>query len=201
MIKIKETDYIGKGNFQKCYMHPENKNLCIKIKIDENCKNIRVERELLYYEKIQSKKLKKIDYSFFAKYHGAVKTNLGEGFIYELIRDEVTNKVSKTLFDYLEMKNSPISDKVFVSELKKLKRAMIANDIIARDLTGKNICCKILSNNTIQLIIIDGIGHNEFFPFVDWFSFAAKIKINRVYKKKKLNSMQEHRKFYELKNN
>jgi len=199
MIEIKEENYFGKGEFQKCYIHPNNDNLCIKIKTNNNPNNKRVEIELEYFLRIQKKKLKNnSDYSFIVYYHGTQNTNLGEGYIYDLIRDETTNKISKTLFDYLKMENSPISDNIFMAELKKLKKKLIENKIVVRDLTGKNICCRILKDNTIQLIVIDGVGHREFFPFVNWFSLFSRIKTNRVYRKKKLNSINDHRSFYDI---
>ena len=38
MIHIQEHHYLGKGGFQKCYINPENDELCLKIKIDKNHK-------------------------------------------------------------------------------------------------------------------------------------------------------------------
>ncbi len=73
---------------------------------------------------------------------------------------------------------------------------------IIRDLMGKNICCKILKNKSIELIIIDGVGHRDFIPLVEWFHFFTKRKINKIFYKNKLNSMDEHRDwlaFYEAK--
>jgi len=188
MIQINETEYIGEGAFQKCYIHPDNENICLKIKINRH-KDPRVEREIKYYKKIQNKN----KLPFIAKYYGEINTNLGEASVYELIKDEVTNKVSLTLCDYLRMDNSPFSDELFISELERLKRSLIKHKVIVRDLMGKNICCKILKDNTIELIIIDGVGHRDFIPFVEWFRFFAKRKIEKIFLKKKLESMDEHR--------
>lgn len=187
MIQIEEKHYIGKGKLQKCFVHPDNENICLKINIDQ--KNPRVKREINYYNKIQ----KKFEIPFIAKYHGEKNTNLGVASVYDLIRDETTNKISLTLYDYLKMDNSPFSDELFISELEKLKRKMIEHKILASDLNGKNICCKILKNNSIDLVIIDGIGHRDFIPIVEWFHIFAKRKINKIFFKKKLYSMDEHR--------
>ena len=73
MIEIKEKHYIGKGGFQKCYVHPDKEAICLKIKIDENHKDPRVDREIAYYKKIQKKR----PLPFLAKYHGREATNLG----------------------------------------------------------------------------------------------------------------------------
>jgi len=199
MIEIEEKHYIGQGKLQKCYIHPDNDNLCLKIKIKEQYENPRVNREVKYYKKIQKKNIAN---PFFAKYHGEVNTNLGVANIYDLIKDETTNNVSLTMDHYLKMDNSPFSDELFISKLEKLKKQMIEHKIIIRDLMGKNICCKILKNKSIELIIIDGVGHRDFIPLVEWFHFFTKRKINKIFYKNKLKSMDEHRDwlaFYEAK--
>jgi len=190
MLEIKEKHYIGQGELQKCYRHPINENLCLKIKINEQYKNPRVNREVKYYKKIQRKN---IAFPFFANYYGEVNTNRGIANVYDLITDETTNNVSLTMYDYLKMDNSPFSDELFVSKLEELKKQMIAHKIIIRDLMGKNLCCKILKNNSMELIIIDGVGHRDFIPMVDWIHFCSKRKINKIFYKKKLNSMDDHR--------
>ena len=113
MINICEKYYIDKGALQKCYIHPENENLCIKVKIDENHKDhTRVDREVQYYKKIQKKNIKNC---FWAKYHETLDTNFGIGYVYDLIRDETTNEVSKTVSEYLSLDDCPISFNTFGS--------------------------------------------------------------------------------------
>ena len=190
MITLQNKHFINEGFFQKCYVHPDNDKLCLKIVKDSNPNDPRVIREIKYYHKIQRRN-KSMPY--LAKYHGQIKTNLGEAYVFDLIRDETTNNVSLTMYDYLFMENSSITDNQFLNELERLKKIMIKQKVIVRDLTGKNVCCRILKNNSFELIIIDGIGHRDFIPFVDWFRAFAKRKINKIYEVKKLHSMVEHR--------
>ncbi len=197
MLDLKEKFYIGKGDFQKCFIHPDNSNLCVKIKIDDNHKNDRVNKEVKYYEKIQNKRSKYFEYPFLAKFHGKEDTNLGVGFIYDLIRDETTNNVSLTLYDYLVMNESPFSDELFLDHLQKLKKQLIKHKVIVKDLTGKNICCKVLKNGCIELVIVDGVGHRDIIPFVEYIGIYRKMKINKIYRKKKLNSLDELRIFFD----
>ncbi len=189
MIQIEDKHYIGKGTFQKCYVHPNNNDICLKIKIDKHHQDPRVNREINYYKKIQ----KKADLSFIAKYHGETETNLGIASSYDLVRDETTHNVSLTLYDYLKMDCSPFSNDVFSTELKKLKAQLIKHKVIVRDLMGKNICCKVLNNKSVRLIIVDGVGHRDFVPLVEWFSFFTKRKINKIFLKKKLYAMDKHK--------
>jgi len=189
MIKIEEKFYIGQGSFQKCYVHPDNNNLCLKLRKNKHPNKFRIDQEIKYYKKIQ----KNTVLPFLAKYYGEETTNLGPASIHDLIKDETTNSVSLTIYDYLQMEKSPFSDELFVSEIKKLKNKLIKHKVMVRDLTGKNICCKILTDKSIELIIIDGVGHRDFIPLVEWIPFFTKRKINRTYMKKKLYSMDEHR--------
>jgi len=189
MINLSKKHYISQGKLQECYLHPENEKLCIKIRKDVSHEDVRVEREIKYYKMIQKKK----DFSinFFAKYHGQINTNLGTGNLFDLIRDETTNAVSSTLYDYLKIESSQ-DDQIF-KEILRIKEEMIKHKIIVRDMKAKNICCKIRRDNSLELIVIDGIGHRNFIPFVNWFKFAAKRKVNNIFTRRKLNSMEEQR--------
>ncbi len=197
MLILKEEHYIGEGDFQKCYVHPNNQNLCIKVKIKGNDSHNRVEKEIKYYERIQNKRSNYFEYPFLAKFYKKEETNLGTGFVYDLIRDETTNNISLTLYDYLIMDKSPYSDKLFLEHLKKLKEQLIKHKVIVRDLTGKNICCKVLKNGLIELVIVDGVGYKDIFPFVEYIGFYRRMKINKIYRKKKLNSLNELRTFFD----
>ena len=46
-----------------------------------------------------------------------------------------------------------------------------------------------------ELIIIDGIGHRDFFPLADWFNYFSKKKVERTFKRWKFNSLGEQREF------
>ncbi len=192
MIIINEQDYIAEGLARKVFYHPHNRDLCVKIGKPET-EVYHLYKEIKYYEKIKNKDVSKYDFAFYAKYHGEVETNLGIGFVYDLVKDETTQKISLTLRHYLEMKDSPISDKTIVKELEKLKMQMIKHKIFVSDLRARNICCKILKNNSVELIVIDGIGHRDFFPFADWFHYFAEKKVERRFRKANLHSLSAQR--------
>lgn len=179
MTIICKENFLAEGTYQECYIHPSNKNLCIKI--DKAPDQItRLSNEINYIKRISKKKIKDTDYIFFSRYKGQIETNLGKGYVYELIRDEQTQEVSKTLYYYLWlMEDNPIDNNKLDTAYSLLIDLMIKYKIVANDIRLKNICCKILSDNTIQLIHIDGLGHRDFLPLVDWFSFFTKKKVKR----------------------
>ena len=147
MIEIRDTHYISEGLARKVYLHPENNDLCIKIGkpgVDIH----HLYKEIKYYHKIKNKDSSKFGYMFYVKYHGEIETNIGTGFVYDLIKDETTKNISLTLRHYLEMSNSPFSDEKFVKGLDRLKFEMIKNKIFVGDLRARNICVKLLNNNS-----------------------------------------------------
>lgn len=192
MIIIKDEDFIAEGSSQKCYVHPEDINLCIKV-ITKDIKDTRLGYEINYTKKVSSKRLNNLDYLFFSKYHKEIKTNFGIGYVYDLIRDEDTGKVSRTMADYLLDENPRFSDETLQTTFNKLIDLMVKNKVVANDLYSNNICCKILKDESIQMIIIDGLGHTDTIPLVDWFSFFTRKKINRRLTRNHLNSLNKQR--------
>ncbi len=192
MIEIKDKHYISEGLARKVYYHPDNNNLCIKIGKPEVEVN-HLYKEIKYYHKIKNKDTSKFDYSFYVTYHGEVDTNLGTGFVYDLVKDETTQNISLTLRHYLEMDNSPFSDEQFLEGLNRLKSQMIQHKVFVGDLRARNICVKILKDKSIDLIVIDGIGHRDFFPLADWFQYFAKKKVERRFLKANLHSLEAQR--------
>ena len=178
MITIESKHLVAEGVYQKCFRHPSDDNLCIKIS-KKDIETSRVAYEVEYCEKISKKRIKKEDYQFFSKFHGTVETNLGKGYVFDLIKDETTQEVSKTLEYYLLHPDPEISDKTLKIVYERLIQLMVKYKIIANDIRSKNICCKILEDKTIELIHVDGLGHRDFLPLVDWFSYFAKKKIER----------------------
>jgi hypothetical protein len=188
MIKIDENKYIGRGANQKCYIHPGDDNLIVKVKIDPNDKDPRVYREIKYYKRIQ----KKGNLPFIAKYHGEIETNMGIASVFDLVRDENTNTISLSLHSYLRMEKCPYSHELFIQKLEELKQKLVHHKIVARDLSGANICCRILKDNSIELVLIDGVGHSNVIPLVEWFRHLTKRKMDKVFAEKNMHSMDEH---------
>lgn len=195
MILLDDQYYIAEGEIRKCYIHPSNEELCIKIPKPEITLEY-INKELIYFHKIRNKK--NFDYLFFSNFKGIKDTTLGKGYLFDLIRDENSNKISKTLQQYLEMENAPFSDEILMKGVLRLKEQMIRSKIFTRDLRPRNICCKILNNNTLEMIIIDGIGHRDFFPVADWFHYYSKKKVNRSFSKSKILNFSTQRKQFKL---
>ena len=95
-ILLSDEHIIAKGNARVCYLHPLNQNLCIKLPV--RAKSIRgIKKETNYYKFL---KKKNIDWTMIARYHGPIKTNLGVGEVFDLIRDD-DGSISKSMRYYL----------------------------------------------------------------------------------------------------
>lgn len=194
MLVLSKDHYIGEGEIRFCYYHPDDMNLCVKIPRENTTRNYTL-KEIKYFKKLSKRNKQKYSYKFFSDFQGEVLTTLGLGQKFDLIRDYSSNEVSKTLEHYL-LHSSKISDNKIESAIMTLKQMMIKHRVFTRDLRSRNICCRLVnSNNDIELIIIDGIGHRDFFPLADWFYFFSKKKVERIFERWKFNSLSDQRKF------
>lgn len=194
MLILNKDHYIGEGEIRLCYYHPDDMNLCVKIPRETTTRNYTL-KEIKYFKKLSKRKKKNYSYKFFSDFQGEVLTNHGLGQIFDLILDYDSNEVSKTLEYYL-LHSNIVSDNKIESALIKLKQMMIKHRVFTRDLRSRNICCRLInSKNDIELIIIDGIGHRDFFPLADWFYYFSRKKVERIFKRWKFNSLSEQREF------
>ncbi len=193
MLTLNESLYIGEGEIRKCYQHPEKEHLCLKIPREHVTREYTY-KEILYFKKLSKRKKSLYTYPFYSDFHGEVATNLGQGQVFDLIKDETTNQTSKTLEYYLT-ESALIEDTVLWKAILKLKEQMTSHKVFTRDLRSRNLCCKILKDQSIQIIIIDGIGHRDFFPLADWFHHFSKKKIERTFKKWHFTSIENQRNF------
>lgn len=194
VVQLNSQDLIGEGVYQKCYTHPAMVNLCIKIE-KPSAPDTRLINEIKHWKRISKKRIDANDSLFFSKYYGTVETNLGIGHIYDLIVDEHTHEVSRTLEHYLLTPTEGINDDMLKIGWNRLLQLMVKYKVIANDLRAKNICCKRLHDKGVELVLIDGVGHRDFIPLVNHIQFLARRKIERRLIKHKLVHLEVHRNF------
>lgn len=193
MLSLNHEFYIGEGEIRKCYQHPDKELLCIKIPRKHVTREYTF-KEILYFKKLSRRDKSGYKYPFYSDFHGEIKTSIGDGQVFDLIKDETTGKTSKTLEFYLQ-ESTAISDDKLWKALQELKTQMTIHKVFTRDLRSRNLCCKILKNNSVQIIIIDGIGHRDFFPLADIFHYFSKKKIDRTFEKWHFTSLNNQRVF------
>ena len=173
MIILDDDLIVGKGSHRVCYRHPDIDKLCIKVSHEGFSQE--QDYELAYYQRLNNRK---IEWDLLTRYHDVVETNIGTGYIFDLVVDS-NNQPSKTLEYYLNQPNT----EALVEPLLKLKVYLIQNLVITKEIKPRNIAC--INNNGIieRCMIVDDIGNTEFFPISNYVSSLAKSKIDRKWRR------------------
>ena len=179
ILYIDENLFYGQGTHKKCFIHPKNDRLCIKIAYNRGGQKDLL-REINYLKVLQRRKK---DYSILPQYYGEVKTNLGTGYVYELIKDYNGN-TSSTLRDFITSETSfKTNYKLIAQLLKDLKCNLYKNEIITMVLFPENILFQKLSEDNYKLRIINDMGSGVLVPLEYYFDYFAHQKIIRRWKK------------------
>ena len=191
MLYLREDDFIGRGYTRVCYRHPRDDNKCIKVCTHKQKGKLTInEKESLYYRKI-NRRMPEFQYDVIPRFHGWAETNIGLGAVYDLVIDEDTGSVSKTLYDYLPVLAKDHHLERWEYALQQFKSSLYKNNILVRDPGPQNICVKKRIDGTLQFVAIDGIGHRDFIPLVDVWPWLAKRKLDRQFQRSKMISINE----------
>ena len=178
MIELDRQALIGKGLHRECFAHPDDPARCIKVvvsgTIDEN------RREAGYYSRLARRG---ICWDMLTRFYGLVPTNLGEGAVFDLVRD-YDNTVSRTLAHYLE--STALTERygaVIRQALVALQAYLLRNRVITMTLKPKNILFQRAAESAGKLVIVDNIGNSDFLPIADYSAFFARRKIQRKWRR------------------
>ena len=188
MLQLSANLIIGQGNKRICYQHPGDLHKCIKINRPEKADCPATEEEARYFRKLSRLK-PGLDYAGVCKFHGFEETSLGRGGVFELVRDEDTGEVSGTLEAYLKSGHAARDPDLWGKALQDFREWVMANTVFA-NFHHKNICAKKRSDGSVQFVAIDGIGHHDFIPLVDYIPFLARRKLTRHLKRSHLESLE-----------
>ncbi len=178
MIRLSDSNFLGKGRKRIVYIHPDNSDKCIKIsKRKRNNKNIR--RELSCFANL---KKDNISWNMMIKYYEKVQTNKGVGYVFDLVKDFDGN-ISETLDSYFNDYNKFILIPDIIKKITNLKKYVFNNKIIFDDPNLKNILYKKISEDDGVFIIVDGVENTEFIPISTYINYFRKKKIIRCLNK------------------
>lgn len=178
ILQLDDTLLYGQGSHKKCFLHPHNKNLCIKIAYNEGGQKDLI-REINYIDVL---KRRHKDYSILPKYCGKVNTNLGTGYVFEIIRD-YNNDRTQTLEDFITDLNLFSQNySLIVRLLKELKEKLYKNEIITMVLFPENILFQKTDENNYRVRIVNDMGSAVLIPLEYHFKYFAHTKILRRWK-------------------
>lgn len=178
ILQLDDTLLYGQGSHKKRFLHPHNKNLCIKIAYNEGGQKDLI-REINYIDVL---KRRHKDYSILPKYFGKVNTNLGTGYVFEIIRD-YNNDRTQTLEDFITDLNLFSQNySLIVRLLKELKEKLYKNEIITMVLFPENILFQKTDENNYRVRIVNDMGSAVLIPLEYHFKYFAHTKILRRWK-------------------
>ena len=178
MLELDTHALIGKGLHRECYVHPDDPALCVKVvvsgSLDEN------RREARYYAGLARRG---ICWDMLPRFHGLEQTALGEGAVFDLIRD-YDGPVSHTLAHYLASRELTERHAAGLGRaLDELESYLLENRIITMTLKPKNILFQQHNAATGSLVIVDNIGNSDFIPLANHSRWLARRKIRRKWRR------------------
>lgn len=188
IIQLDDSLLIGKGRDRKCYQHPGDSNLCIKVALKKEKQSKREVSYLNYLERNAR------DLKHLCNFYGLVNTNYGEAYAFELALDN-DNKIAPTLKDAIW--SGAIGKQDAFEIVSQLKGYLTEQQICAYDLSPSNISIYPANNNKWNFKIIDGIGVANPNPFTARVAFLRnqlnhtalerlEKKTNKLFKYQKL---------------
>jgi len=179
MIILREEDFIAKGNERACYVYPKDETKTIKVTFENNNRKESKQsaKEIKYYKHLLRKKLS--NWKHLPKYFGEIKTNMGDGFVLELIKD-YTGEVSRNFAYYIKKDGVEKYEK----ELKEYKEYFLKYCIIFNyGMMPKNILLRKNSETQFELVLIDGLGDVSHFTVLNTIPYFARRRITRRWDK------------------
>jgi len=190
-ITISQEDFIAEGSYCRCYGLPSDSSVCIKVPTENKKAKKRLKMDLYFYKKFHKKD---VNLEFVSDYLGSCDTNLGEGYLYQCIRNH-DGTIAQTLKSYineLKPEDTPPWD-----QLKGLGQYLYNNVIIISDLHGRNILVQKLEGGQIKLMIVDGIGDQVAIRVLNLFTSSVRAKITRRWNRFITTLMDRHSQYVE----
>ncbi len=173
---LDENSYFAKGTHKKCYLHPENNKLCIKIAYNKDG-IIDINREIKYQNILNNKGRP----GCMPNYYGKIETNLGTGYVFDYIteKDGSTCATLDTFIDDLNLFNKNMS--AIINSLKCFQEEYFNFQIISMDIYPGNFLFQRKGDNEYKVFFINDLGDSSFFHLSYYFEFLRKRKCTRIW--------------------
>lgn len=172
---LTDENILGKGTNKRVYFHPTDPNKCIKFSLD-SADETDIKYELEFRRICKDRVEKSI---LLTKYFGTVETNLGTGYIFELVRDFDGN-LSETFESFIKREGN--SDSTH-NLLREFKQTLFDEQIITYTIFPDNIMVQKISESKSLIRIIDGIGMHVLIPIPYYVDKIAERRELRIWQK------------------
>jgi len=203
MISLHLRKPFAKGGNRLCFVHPDNRGMCIKVArpgfspaekrsrkgFPKNLKPLnrfddsQIEHEVLstIHAELGDEVLDLIPRSY-----GMVETDMGPGIVTNLVTDE-DHQISITLLQYLWENglDAPIQKSLdqFYPAWQSL--AVPSRDLLLHNIVVQQTSLEAGDEKQCRLIVIDGLGWSDMIPLARFFKGLAHVKAGRKIKNMK----------------
>ncbi|HMP81476.1 MAG TPA: YrbL family protein [Verrucomicrobiota bacterium] len=178
VIQLDPSHLVGRGKRRECYAHPADDKLCIKVIVNGDGRESR--REAKYYQHL---KRRNISWQLLARYHGSVKTNLGEGDVFDLVRDS-DGKVARTFHHYLTSPEELNRHQAgLVEALAQLRDYLLRERVITVELKERNMVYRRNHDGCGEMVLVDNLGTSDFLPVCYYVGSLAERRVRRTWQR------------------
>lgn len=179
-LQLSESYLIGRGGHKKVYLYPGQPSLCVKILRAAN--DFDWQREMRYR---RIRRWRQQQSLLLTKFYGGIATNLGEGYVFERVRDynNVSSHTAKEFFDRAALKpweNARYQGRIHVG-LSRLQAALLHDKVIVSDMELENILVQKTAADRYVLRIVDNIGTPSCLPLSCYFECFALSHVTRYW--------------------
>jgi hypothetical protein len=174
--QLDESQLIGFGRHHRCYYHPADDSLCIKVLQPTKHEKV-LRREISYYSHLVKRN---IDWRHVARFHQSLNTNLGIGASFELVRN-ADGSPALPLSQMLKDGNPPLDPEGLAAVINQMMQNIYRQAIVLSDFNLRNLLWQVNADGSSRLVIVDGIGHNDFIPLCEFNRGFAQRKITRTW--------------------
>lgn len=176
MTMLYLTEYIGGSAVRECYVHPLDRNLCVKVvkhkaDLPELTREISVAKLLAPYLK-----------DYIVRYDdGLVETDKGLGLVCELVRNEDDGELALSLAQYQERFGADDVE----PELRKVLESLIRDNLFFYDFNRSNFVVKRMASGGKKVVFIDlkGFHKNHYMGFLKMERFIAPLARNIMFRR------------------
>jgi hypothetical protein len=172
-LTLSEGMYLGKGKHKRVYLLSTDQTKCVKVVFNKN--SLDLKREFAFRKILEKKNLHS---TIIPEYYGELKTNLGNGYVFELITD-YDNAISYNLKQFC-YRTEPALVK---SVLKEFKKVYFREKIILSDIDPTNLLVQQYEKDKYRIRIIDNIGSPVIIPLEYYFESIQNKKVTKYWYK------------------
>lgn len=173
MIALQERKPFAVGRTRQCYVHPDDDGLCVKVDTVGGGARSPNESERRHLTRVQTLRGGK-PFEACTNFHGVETTDLGPGYVFDLIRDEPGGTISRPVAEYLELPPDRDLNERLQCALDEFQSAVMRDGVVLRDPQTYNICVQVRGDRELSFVAVDGFGHRNVLPIVDFVPFMAR---------------------------